>query len=218
MALSTALKNRLDAAFRSVGDAEELAAAVDASTAFASPVAGTVSVSKPAVVGASKQLDTLAIGTLVSGVDATPGAATQALTVVAKKTAIADNTATSIFTVTCPNGSHSAIVEVVLLAAVNNAGVLDSARVAIGYVIFSRVTGAALVATAAALTNTAIATSGTATLTAAYSVAAVAGAVGATNTIDIQVTLVKTGGTNHQIVALATVINSEASGITIAAV
>ncbi len=217
MSLSTALKSKLATALHGVGTAEELATAVDASTTFLSPTPGTVSASKPAVVGASKQLDTLAVGSLVSGADTTPGAVTQAITTIVKKTAIVDNTATSIFTVTCPNGSHSAVVEIVLLAAVNNAGVLDSARVAVGYVIFDRVTGAALVATAAALTNTAIATSGTATLTAAYGVAAVAGAVGATNTIDIQVTLVKTGGTNHQIVALATIINSEAAGMTIAA-
>lgn len=180
-----------------------------------SVAAGTVAASSGVVVGALKQVDTLAVGNLVSGVSATPGAANQSITVINKKTAIADNTPTSIFTVTCPNATHTAVVEIILLAAVNNAGALDSARVAVGYVVFDRVAGAALVATASALTNTGIATSGTATLTAAYSVAAVVGAVGATNTIDIQVTLVKTGGTNHQIVALATIINSEASGMTL---
>jgi hypothetical protein len=233
MALSTALSNALDACLRGTGNAEELISSVNnasgslggALTATAAEInvlhsvtPGTTAANSGLVVGAAKQTDSLAVANLVSGTTTTPGAATQAITTIVKKTAIVDNTATSIFTVTCPNTTQTAVVEIILLAAVNNAGALDSARVAVGYIVFDRVAGAALVGTAAALTNTAIATSGTATLTAAYSLAAVAGTVTQPNTIDIQVTLVKTGGTNHQVVALATIINSEATGMTIAAV
>lgn len=233
MAISTALANALDGALHGSGNAEELITSCNNTASLTAPltataaelnlthgvVAGTVGAGLQIAAGANKQIDTLAVATLVDGVSATPGSATQSITTIFKKTGIVDNTPTSIITVTCPNGSHTAAVELVILAGVNNAGVLDSARVAIGTVVFDRVTGAALVGTAIASTNAGIATSGTATLAAFnVAVAAVSGAVGATNTMDIQVTLVKTGGTNHQVVVLATIINSEASGMTMAAV
>jgi hypothetical protein len=131
---------------------------------------------------------------------------------------VADATATSIFTVTCPNTEQSAVVEVVLLASVKktSGATYESARVAVGYVVFDRTTGAALVGTAAALTNTAIATSGTDTLLLAYSLSAAAGAVGAVNTMDIKVTCTGSGTDTHDVVALATIINQAASGMTIA--
>lgn len=243
MALSTALKNRLDVALHSVGEAEELATALDnATTAIGSATAadltklhavtataaemntnagvtaGTVTASKEVVAGASKQLDTLAVATQVVGVDATPGAATQALTIAFKKTGIADSAATSILTITCPNITDGAVLELLIAASVNNAGALDSTRVALATVAFSRVAGAALVGTIVASTNAGIATSGSATLAAFnVAVAAVGGAVGATNTMDVQVTLVKTGGTNHQVVVKATLLNTEAGGMTMAA-
>lgn len=238
MALSTATMNALDCVMRGVGNAEELATVVNrvanltgnlpdlsgvtaTSTEInklAGVVAGTAPASGAAVLGAAKQIDTVAVASIVNGVSATAGSATQAITTIAKKTGIADNTATSIFRITCPNAEHAAIVEVTLLATVLNTATFESSRVAVGYVVFDRTTGAALVGTASALSNTGIATSGTATLTLAYSLTAASGAVGASNTIDIQVTLVKTGGTVHQIVASATIINSEATGMTIAAV
>ncbi len=155
-------------------------------------------------------------GAIKSGAAAASGAIGTVRSII-KKTAIVDATATSFLTVTCPNANASAALKLTILSAVNNAGALDSARVAEGLVAFSRIAGAALVGTAATLTLTAIATSGTATLTLAYSLGTVGGAVGAVNTMDVKVTLTKTGGTNHQIVVLAELVNSEASGITLAA-
>jgi hypothetical protein len=179
--------------------------------------AGTASASKALVLGAAKNIDTIAQANAVIGTDTTPGAAIQQYGLIGKKTGIADATATSILTVTCPNTTQTAVLKVTLIAAVNNAGALDSARVGTGIVVFDRVAGAALVGTAATLGNAAIATSGTATLTLAYALAAVAGAVGAVNTMDLQVTLTKTGGTNHQCMFIAEFLNSEAAGMTIAA-
>lgn len=234
MSLSTALKNRLDSALRSVGEAEELATAVDNATPggsnltatatelnkLAAVTAGTVAASKAVVAGASKQIDTLALATLVAGTDATPGAAGQASTIINRKTAVADAVATSIFTVTCPNAEHASIVEIMIMASVKKTagGTYESTRVAVGYVVFDRTTGAALVGTATALTNAGIATSGTDTLTLAYGVSVVAGAVGAVNTMSIQVTLTASGTDTHDVVALATIINQAASGMTIASV
>ncbi len=128
---------------------------------------------------------------------------------VLKKTAIVDATATGILRISCPNISGTALLKVLLLAGVNNAGARESARVAQGVVAFNRIPGAALVGTAVALSNAGIATSGTATLTLAYDLAAVAGGVTAVNTIDVRVTLTGTGTfTDHQIVALAELLNS----------
>ena len=232
MGLSTAALNALDATMHGSGNAEELAAAINQTaslggnlTATAAELnlnhgvtAGTVGAGLQIAAGANKQLDTVAVASLVSGTTATPGSAGQAITVINRKTAVVDATATSFFTVTCPNTEQAAIVEIIILAAVKktSGGTLESARVAVGYVVFDRTTGAALVGTAAALTNTAIATSGTDTLTLAYSVGAVAGAVGAVNTMDIKVTCTGSGTDTHNVTALATIINSEASGMTIA--
>ncbi len=232
MALSTALANALDGALHGQGNAEELITSCNNTASLTAPltataaeinilhgvVAGTVTASAPAVVGANKQVDALAVANLVSGTTATPGAAGQAITTINRKTAIASGAATSIFTVSCPNAEHAAVVELILMASAKktSGGTYESTRVAVGYVVFDRTTGAALVGTAAALTNTALATSGTDTLTLAYSLAAVAGAVGAINTIDIQVTITGSGTDTGDLVALATIINQAASGMTIA--
>lgn len=233
MALSTALKNILDSRI-GIGNTEELASAVDSNTTFVTGVTATVSeinvlagstagnntASLALISGSNKQLNTLAVGSLVSGNTATPGSAGQAITVINRKAAVADAAATSIFTVTCPNSEQAAVVEVILLAAVKktSGATLESARVAVGYVVFDRTTGAVLVGFPTTLTNTGIATSGTDTLTLAYSLSAASGANGATQTMDIKVTCTGSGTDTHNVTALATIINSEASGMTIASV
>jgi hypothetical protein len=232
MSISTALANALDGALHGQGNAEELISAVNntaslggALTATSTELnqlhgvaAGTNSASLALVSGANKQLDALAVASLVSGTTTTPGSAGQAITTINRKTAIVSGAATSIFTVTCPNSEQAAIVELILLASAKKTagGTYESSRVAVGYVVFDRTTGAALVGTASALTNTAIATSGTDTLTLAYGVAAVSGAVGAVNTMDIQVTVTGSGTDTGDVVALATIINQAGSGMTIA--
>lgn len=150
------------------------------------------------------------------GVVAFAGGAAQAITKVFKKVPIADNSATSVIRVTVPNANSAAVLRLTFCATVRNTGAFDSTRTALGMVVFDRVPGANVVGTAVALTNAGIATGGTATLTLAYSLTAASGAVGAVNTMDVQVTLVKTGGTDHQLVVLAELINAEASGITMA--
>jgi hypothetical protein len=136
------------------------------------------------------------------------------------KTGIADNTATSIITVTVPNGNVNGAV---FLDIVGHLGtgtdVSESTRCATGVVAFARKTGANVVAVASTLAQAQIATvSGGGTLTLAYGVSAVAGAVGAVNTFDIQVTLVVTGTiTDHTALVGARLLNSLATGATMAA-
>lgn len=182
--------------------------------------AGTIVASKALVVGANKEIDTLATATRVLGSTATEGSATQAVAKILKKTGIADNAATAFLTLTIPNGNHSAAVSLRLLASCAvGTDAFESSRTATGNVVVARTTGANAVATAATLLGPAIATvSGGGTFTLAYDLSSVSGAVGAVNTVDVRVTIVMTGTiTSHQLVCVAELLNAEASGVTMAA-
>lgn len=168
----------------------------------------------------AKVLDTLAVAAPVVGTSTTAGSATQVTSRVIKKTGIADNTATDVITVTVPNANAAAAIRLTIVGSLGTGtDTFESTRVAVGTVVIARQAGANAVATAVALTNAGIATvSGGGTLTLAYDLGSVSGAVGATNTFTIRVTLVKTGTiTDLQAVIFAEVINAEASGVTIAA-
>lgn len=185
----------------------------------AAVVAGTVTASKTVVAGANKNLDTLAVTTPVIGSTATLGSATQERALVLKKTAIADNTATDVITVTVPNGNHAAAIRLTFVSSNGSTDAFESSRSAIGLVVLARTTGVATVASAIALTNTGIATvAAGSTHTLAYAVTAMVGAVGATQTFTITVTIDDSGNLgSNQVVVFAEVINTEATGVTIAA-
>lgn len=149
------------------------------------------------------------------------GAAGNVSTLSGLKTAIADNTATSIIRVTVPNGNQNAAIELSLVAWLGaGTDVSESTRYAFGAVVLARQTGVATVAAVATLASAQIATVGSGgTLTLAYGVSAVAGAVGVEQTFDIQVTLVKTGTiTDLSCMFSAALMNGQDIGVTIAAV
>lgn len=135
-----------------------------------------------------------------------------------KKTGIADNTATAILTLTIPNDEHAASLYLRFLSSNGGADAFESSRVAEGMVVVARTAGANAVAAVATLELPQIATvSGGATHTLAYDLGSVSGAVGATNTVDLRVTINDSGGTgSNQIVVLAELLNAEGSGITMA--
>lgn len=137
---------------------------------------------------------------------------------VKKVTAIADNTATTVFTVTVPNAGHAAGIRLSLVSTNGSTDAYESTRVAEGFVAIARTSGVATVAVVATLALAQIATvAAGATHTLAYSVTAMTGAVGATQTFDIQVTVNDTGNVGGNIVlAFAELMNVAASGITIA--
>lgn len=146
------------------------------------------------------------------------GAATTSLRTITKVTGIADNTATTVFTLTVPNGNHAAAVYLTFLSSNGSTDAFESNRTATGLVVVQRNTGASAVATAAAISNAAIATvGGGATHTLAYSVVANAEGVGSTETVSIKVTIDDSGNLgSNQVVVLAELVNAEASGVTIA--
>ena len=149
----------------------------------------------------------------------TAGSATTAHRIIVKKTSIADNTATDVLTITVPNANHAAAIKVTLLSSNGSTDAFESSRCAEGMVILSRTTGVNVVAAAAALDLAQIATvAAGATHTLAYGVSSITGAVGAANTFTIQVTIDDSGNTgSNQVVVLAELINSEATGVTMAA-
>lgn len=133
-------------------------------------------------------------------------------------TGIADNVATGILTVTIPNANHAAAIRLLLLTSNGSTDAYESSRVAQGLVVVARTTGANAVATAVALADAGIATvAAGATHTLAYSASAISGAVGASNTFTIQVTIDDLGNLgSNQCVVFAEVVNAAASGVTVA--
>lgn len=157
---------------------------------------------------------------LIKGNAAASGAAGWTGTLAARKTGIANNTATDVITVTVPNGNHNSALFLDIMAHLGTGtDASESTRVATGVITIARTTGAATVAVASTLAQAAIATvAGGGTLTLAYGVSAMTGAVGATQTFTVQVTLVVTGTiTDHVAMVFARSLNSAASGITMAA-
>ena len=145
------------------------------------------------------------------------GAATTLRTITKKVTGIADNTATSIFTLSIPNGNHAATVRLLFLSSNGSTDAFESSRTASGSVVIARTTGVNAVSAVSTIDATAIATiSAGATHTLAYDLGAVGGAVGAVNTVDIRVTIDDSGNLGgSQVVVLAELLNSESTGITI---
>ena len=135
-----------------------------------------------------------------------------------KVTAIADNTATTVFTVTVPNANHAASIKLRFLSSNGSTDAFESSRTAEGTVVLARTSGVDTVATAVAISDAAIATvAAGATHTLAYSVTAMSGLSSATQTFDIQVTIDDLGNLgSNQVVAVAEVLNAEATGVTIA--
>ena len=164
------------------------------------------------VLGAS-DADTRVLGDLEQ--NATAGAASSVVKKVIRLDSIADNVSTSFLTFTIPNAAHAAAVEILFLAQVEDQ---TSARVAKGTLVFERNAGADTVGTAVALTGEGIATTAAGeTLTFAYALGAAVGAVGATQTMPLNVTLNTSGATEGELIAVVEMINSEATGITVAA-
>lgn len=137
-------------------------------------------------------------------------------------TAFTDGVAKTVFTLTIPNAAHSATYEITVCGAIGAGGAIgaDEASATNKYqVTIARTAGVNAVAgISAAFGASTAAVAGATTVTCTAALAAVSGAVGATNTIDIQATITKGGGSsdNHTCVATASLLNANASGITIA--
>lgn len=152
---------------------------------------------------------------------ATPGSASMDTHLGKTVTGIANNTGTSVLTITIPNAAHSGIVHVRLGGSLGAGGAIgaNEATAAITYdIAVTRTAGVNAVATISTAYGSAaanVAGGSTATITAALG--SVGGAVGATNTFAVNVTIAHGTGssTNHICQVDAWIDNANASGITI---
>ena len=137
-------------------------------------------------------------------------------------TAFTDAAAKTVFTLTIPNAAHSASYLVRVTGSLGAGGAIgaNEASATNCYVVtLTRTAGVnATAAISAAFGAAATAVAGAATVTCTAALAAVSGGVGASNTIDIQATITRSGGSsdNHTCVATASLLNANSSGITIA--
>lgn len=137
-------------------------------------------------------------------------------------TAIADATPTDVLTVTIPNSVQTASLRVTLKGALGAGGAIgaDEATGTVTYdIAIARTAGVNAVAVISSAYGSATANvAGAATITVAGTLSAIAGAVGASNTFTVQVTITRGSGasTNHTCMVFAQLMNGRASGITIA--
>jgi hypothetical protein len=159
--------------------------------------------------------------TLTGGVTGTQGLAGADQYFTKTVTGIVDAAATTVLTVTVPNAAHAAVIPVVLMTSLGAGGAIgafECSGTGYGQIILSRTAGVATVATATAISNTGSAcVAGATTITTAYSVTAMTGAVGVTQTFNVQVTITKGGGASaaHQAIIQADVLNANAAGVTV---
>lgn len=137
-------------------------------------------------------------------------------------TGIADAVATATFTVTIPNAAHSGILEFEVLGILGAGGAIgtnEAVASATYKISITRTPGVATVAVASAVAMAAAAAvAGAATVTCTAVVSSMTGAVGATQTFTLNVTITRSGGssTNHIALCYGKLLNLNATGITIA--
>lgn len=184
--------------------------------------------SNTVVLGADTITKTVLKGTIAAtGSDSVmggsaAGAVRSKTSLIKSVTAIADNVATAVATVTIPNAAHSATVRVKLTGSLGAGGAVgaNEATGTIGYdFAVARTAGVNAVTTiSAAYGSATAAVAGAATITISAAASAISGAVGASNTFTVNVTIAKGSGSsdNHTCLVYAEVINANASGVTIA--
>jgi hypothetical protein len=150
------------------------------------------------------------------------GAALSNSVLVKNVTAIADNTATAVLTVSIPNAAHAASLRVRLVGSLGAGGAIG-AREATGTVAYdiaiARTAGVNAVVTASSAYGSGMANvAGAATITVTAAASAISGAVGAVNTFTVAVTINSGSGSsaNHNCMVIAELANVVASGVTMA--
>jgi hypothetical protein len=171
-------------------------------------------------VGAALFSSTLAV-TGASTLGGAAGAATTASALTKAVTAIADATGTAVLTITVPNAAHSASVRVTLAGSLGTGGAIgaNEATGTVSYdIAIARTAGVNAVGTASTAYGSGMANvAGAATITVTAVLSAVVGAVGNPNTFTVNVTITKGGGgsANHTCRVYASVLNANATGISI---
>lgn len=137
-------------------------------------------------------------------------------------TGIADNTNTTAFTISVPNGNHAALIKAKILASLGAGGAIGAFECSVGGEILVAVARTAGVAAVSGTSSIAEPTgsanvAGGATCTLARTPSGFSGAVTVTNTQPIGITIAHGSGasTNHQAIITISVFNSNSSGVTV---
>ncbi len=146
----------------------------------------------------------------------TSGNQGQVTRLVKRNTAVPDNSATNVCTVTVPNATNAAYIKLYFLASTSGVDLMESTRYAEGQVVVTRTAGVDTAMSAIALSNAGIATvAAGSTLTLAYGVSTLTGASSAQQTFTITATLDTSGNTQAYLNTVIEIFNSESSGITV---
>lgn len=162
---------------------------------------------------ASPVFDSLSIG-------GAPAAATSGSSLIKVVTGIADNTATTVLTITVPNAAHGALVQVTIVGYAGASGAIGAFECVTGVtynIAVARTPGVAMGATVSTGFGSAAAVvTGAGTMTCVGAITLTGEGVTATNTGVFKATIdASATATLHRCMVYATILNSQASGITI---
>lgn len=158
---------------------------------------------------------------IFGGASAAAGAVTSRTEGNKAVTAFSNGVAKSVLTVTIPNAQHSAVLEVEVQGAIGTGGAIGAGEaVATNTYKFNitRTAGVnAVVVASSAYGAAAAAVAGATTVTATAAASSVSGAVGATNTFTVDVTITRGGGSsdNHTALIYYKLMNANTTGITV---
>lgn len=188
---------------------------VTTTTVTATNLGGTLSTAAQPTVTSLGALTALTL-------NAAAGAASSYVADVKALAAITDAAATTLLTITVPNSAQAAVIKATVVGSLGAGGAIGAyeASATNSYnIVVSRTAGVNAVAEiSAAYGVDASAVAGATTVTATLALAAVVGAVGASNSFPVQVTITKGGGASAAHTALVhyEVLNAVGSGVTVA--
>lgn len=148
------------------------------------------------------------------------GTATSATTLIKVVTGIADNTATTVLTITVPNAAHAALVQVTIVGIAGASGAIGAFEDVTGVtynIAVARTAGVAMGATvSSAFGSAAAAVVGAGAMTTVGAITLTGEGVTVTNTGVFKATINHDAtATAHRCLVYATILNSQATGITI---
>jgi len=194
------------------------------STTGAVKTAGGLGVAKALNVGTTAGITTSATigapGAVALNIGGAAAAATTASELVKVVTAISDNVATAVLTITVPNAAHGALVEVTVVGYAGASGAIGAFECVTGVsynVAVARTPGVAVGATiSSAFGSAAAVVAGAGTMTCTAAVTLTGEGVTVTNTVTVDATINASATADaHRCMVFARILNSQASGITL---
>lgn len=210
-------------------DAQNLLVAKAAAQGIAEPTGGLSQQDMAALVignllqdvpPVTSAIQTGTVGSAFQLMNAAAGGASSGASLIKLVTGIADNSATTALTITVPNAAHGAVVQVTLVGQAGASGAIGAWEdvTSVSYNIsVARTAGVAMAAVAStAFGSAAAAVTGAGTMTCVAAITLNGEGVTLTNTASFKVTIDQSStSTLHRCLVYATIINSNAAGVTI---